>query len=255
MTCYSNYADVQGVKWYYEVHGEGKPALFLHGGLESIAQYKKLFSFLSDHFKVIAVDRRGHGRSYDNDQPYTYAHLAEEVMEFLKVIGITSTMLLGYSDGGNIGLHLVWRYPEHFSKFIAVSPNYRVEGGMLPEFIYAVQNFSKASLSAQFPHIVTEYEALNPQPDFDRYLQKGKPMWLTDPILEKAKMEQIQVPTLFIGGDRDIIPLEHLIEMYRLIKNARLSILPNTSHFVFQDFAFQENTKAVLEQCKNFLLE
>lgn len=255
MSYISDYAKIQGIKWYYEIHGEGPAVLFLHGGLESVASYKKLFSYLSSHFKLIAVDRRGHGRSYDRDEPYTYSSLAEEVMIFLETIGINQVMLIGYSDGGNIALHLALRYPQYFKKIIAVSPNYRVEGGMLPEFISAIKHFSRDSLLAQFPHIITEYESLNPQPDFDAYLRKSKPMWLGDPILEKEKMEQIQVPMLFIGGDRDIIPLEHLVEMYRLVKNARLAILPNTSHFVFQDFAFQESTKFAIELCKNFFLE
>ena len=127
------YAEVNGIKMYYETLGEGPPLLMLHGVTVSSECWSWQLDPFARHFQVIVPDSRGHGRSTDSDQPFSYAVMASDVIELLKHLQIQSADLCGWSDGGIIGLHLAIHHPGVIKKQILVGANFDVNG-LIPAF-------------------------------------------------------------------------------------------------------------------------
>jgi pimeloyl-ACP methyl ester carboxylesterase len=111
-----------------EVNGVREPFLLLHGGLSSSEEFRGILPGLAARFRVIALDRGGHGRSADSGRPFDYAAMAAEVNAFLQRIGVESAYVLGFSDGGVAGYQLAARYPQRVKRLIAIGANARVEG-------------------------------------------------------------------------------------------------------------------------------
>jgi len=244
----SGYAEINSVKLYYEITGEGEPLLLLHGGLGGSDYFSKIIPSLSGSFKVITVDRRGHGRSYDNGESYTYATMADETAAFLDHLQLDSVNILGFSDGGVVGYHLASTYPEKVRKLAAVGANFRVNG-MTEETIEFTKNrLTPEGLRETFPEIEREYRATNPQPDnFEFFLTRSNELWLRNPYLTEEQMTGIQAPVLFIVGENDAVRIEHVLLMRTLVEHSQMCVLPGATHFVLG-----ENPKVVLPILMDF---
>ena len=121
------YAAVNGLNMYYEEHGEGPPLLLLHGGSGSIPE--KWIPDFSPRFHVIAMEQMGHGRTADlRDRPFHYHDMAEDTVELMRQLGIESASVLGYSDGGIIGLDMAIHHPERVTKLAVTGANCRTDG-------------------------------------------------------------------------------------------------------------------------------
>lgn len=232
----SGYVDINSVKLYYEITGEGEPLLLLHGGLGGSEHFEAVLPDLSKAFKVITVDRRGHGRSHDNAEPYSYAGMADEMNAVLDHFEMDSVSIIGFSDGGVVGYHLASTYPEKVRKLVAVGANYRVDG-LTPETIEWTKNrLNPENLMIDFPDLEPRYRATNPQPDnFPAFLERSTALWLGDPYLTKEQMMAIQASVLFFVGENDAIRLDHVLEMKTLVKDSHLCVLPGASHFVLME--------------------
>jgi pimeloyl-ACP methyl ester carboxylesterase len=109
------FAAVNGLNMYYEVHGEGPPLLLLHGGSGSIPE--KWIPFFSSRFEVIAMEQMGHGRTADvMDRSFRYHDMAEDTVELMRQFEVQSAVVVGYSDGGIIGLHMAIHHPDRLTK-------------------------------------------------------------------------------------------------------------------------------------------
>ena len=109
------YAAANGLNMYYEVHGDGPPLLLLHGGSGSIPE--KWIPFFADRFQVIAIEQMGHGRTADNvDRPFHYHDMAEDTVELMRQLEIEHAVVVGYSDGGIIGLDMAIHHPARVAK-------------------------------------------------------------------------------------------------------------------------------------------
>ena len=126
------YIDVNDIKVYYEIYGEGEPLLLLHGNSGSIENFIYQIPELSKHFKVIAVDSRAQGRTSDSDQEITYALMASDMSELIDKLNLGKVNVVGWSDGGNIGLELAFAHPEKVLKVVAFGANYTYENWMAP---------------------------------------------------------------------------------------------------------------------------
>lgn len=232
----AGYAEINSVKLYYRIVGEGEPLLLLHGGLSGSEYFDAIVPTLAKSFKVITVDRRGHGRSYDNAEPYTYATMADEMNAFLDHIQIDSAMMLGFSDGGVVGYHLASTYPVRVKKLVAVGANYRVGGMTDPTQDWARNQLTPESLRAAMPGIADRYMAENPQPEnYSSWVERSRELWLRDPYLTESQMSEIQTEVLFVAGEKDAIRIDHVLEMHALVSNAQVCILPNATHFVLSE--------------------
>ena len=246
--------NVRGADWHYTISGQGDSVLFLHGGLDSIANHSKLISCLAGDFQVVAVDRRGHGASTDNGEPFDFPLMAEEVMEFTRKIALPPFHLVGYSDGADIGFHMASDHPAAVRSLVAISGNYKGINGMSPKWLDMLASFSFAYVREHLPQVLEQYAAVNPAPDPEAYISKTKALWDQETVVSGEKLAAITARTLLVSGDRDIALPEQALEMYALIPDAALMILPRSGHGTFVDVAWGPMADAVLPIIKNFLV-
>ena len=224
------YVDVNGLDMYYEAHGDGPPLLLLHGGSGSIPE--KWLPFFTPHFRVIAPEQMGHGRTADRiDRPFHYHDMAGDTVELMRQLEIESAAVVGYSDGGIIGLHLAINHPECVTKLAVTGTNARFDG-------YTVENQEETRTfdPANSP-VSDKYARLSPDgaEHWPVFLGRLKPMWSAEPHFTDEELGSIASPTLLIVGDADIVTPEHAVEMFRAIPGSQLCVVPNAGHGVMPD--------------------
>lgn len=242
-----------GINWFYTMEGQGEPLLFLHGGLDTCANYTNLLTELANNFHVIAVDRRGHGRTADTDAPFDYALMAEELAAFARKLGLSSFHVIGFSDGANIGLHMASRFPETVKSLIAISGNYRGSSGMSKGCLEMFDALSVDFVQEHMAQVLEQYNELNPNPIPETFIAKTKKLWNQENVISAELLTALRVSTLIVGGDRDMILPEQFVEMKALIPNSSLLMLPYCGHFVFQDFAWCSTAVSAVQLFKEFL--
>ena len=221
------YAAINGLNMYYEEHGDGPPLLLLHGGAGSIPE--RWIPLFSPRFRVIAMEQMGHGRTADLlDRPFHYHDMAEDTIELMRHLGIESACVVGYSDGGIIGLDIAIHHPDRVTKLAITGANARTDG-------YTAENQEMMrNLKPGDMPISESYRRLSPDgadhwPVFiDRLLR----MWSVEPSLTGEELQSIKAPTLIIVGDDDIVRTEHSVEMFRAIPHAQLCVVPDSGHGV-----------------------
>lgn len=221
------YAAVNGLNMYYEVHGDGPPLLLLHGGCGSIPT--KWIPYFSPQFQVIAMEQMGHGRTADcAARPFHYHDMAEDTVELLRQLGIASAVVVGYSDGGIIGLDIAIHHPECVTKLALTGVNSRTDG-----YTEENQNWTRSFNPANEP-ISEAYGRLSPDgvAHWPIVLGRLQRMWIAEPNFAREEMLRIKAPTLIIIGDGDIVTPEHAVEMFRTIPGAQLCVVPYARHGV-----------------------
>ncbi|MFB2607381.1 alpha/beta fold hydrolase, partial [Rhizobium phaseoli] len=119
----SGMADVNDIKMYYAEYGEGDPILFIHGGLGNTGVWgHQIAEFARDHL-VIVADSRGHGRSTRSQQPFGYDLMTSDYVALLDYLKIDKVTLVGWSDGGIIGIDMAMKHPEKLTRVIAQAAN------------------------------------------------------------------------------------------------------------------------------------
>ena len=230
-------ATVNGHKLTYELRGEGRPIVFLHGGGDSAA-----FSFPSqiDEFavrhQVIAPEQTGHGHTPDVAGPLSYSQMAEDTAELLRQLNLSQVDVVGWSDGGNVGLMLAARYPSLVRRLVISGANFS-PSGIDPKDLKELEATPPFKIMDEAER--TEYTALTP--DGAAHIPviggKLKDLWLNHPTpdeLSLAILRTIQARVMVMAGDHDVVPLAHTTELYRSLPNAELFILPGTSHRTFR---------------------
>lgn len=232
----TGYAEIAGVNLYYEINGAGEPLLLMHGGLGGSEHFDAVIPELANHFRVITVDRRGHGRSHDNGAPYSYAGMAAEMNEFLEFLELTSVKAIGFSDGGIVGYHLAGSYPDRIETLVAVGANSRLSGLTEGTLSFMKDQLTVGDLAKIYPEIITRYQAENPQPEnFPSFIERSRAFWLKDPYVPDEVMESIDCPVLFLLGEQDAVTIEHALEMRTLVPDSHLCIIPNANHFLLME--------------------
>ncbi|HMC99235.1 MAG TPA: alpha/beta hydrolase, partial [Ferruginibacter sp.] len=150
------YADVNGVKIYYETYGQGEPLLLLHGNSCSISLFEKQIPELAKHFRVIAVDTRGQGKSSEDGKTYSYDLFAEDMNALLDQLKIDSINILGWSDGGNTGLIMAMKYPAKVKRLACMGANVFIDESVIDKSVFKTIRKEKKELSKD-----TSYDARN----------------------------------------------------------------------------------------------
>ena len=237
----SGYAPVNGIKMYYAVYGKGDPILLIHGGLANSDYWANQVKELSKTHEVIVADSRGHGRSSWTSQPIGYDLMASDYVALLDYLKIPKAAIVGWSDGGIIGIDIAMRHPDRVTKLFAQAANVTTDG--------VKPNMDKAPAFAAFiERSASEHERLSPAPqDNKTFLKSIEKMWATEPDWTKAQLSEIRVPTAIVTGDHDeAIKRAHTDTMARVIPGAKLIILKDVGHFaMLQDP--EAYTKAVLD--------
>jgi pimeloyl-ACP methyl ester carboxylesterase len=235
------YATINGLRMYYEVHGAGRPLVLLHGGYQVIEALEPLLSSLARHWQVIAPELEGHGRTADLDRPLTREQMADDVAGLLDHLGVTGANVVGYSLGGMAAMRLAVRRPDLVRKLTLVSAPYSNDG------YYPATMAGWPDMSAEgFVGTPMEqaYMQTAPQPEhWPIFVDKVKHALMDFPGWSADDIRTITAPTLLVLGDADLVRPEYAVEMFRLFGGARedggmggvpasqLAILPGVTHF------------------------
>ncbi len=229
--------DVGGQRLHCQRGGRGPDLLLLHGGLSSSEDFEALRPDLERRFTVLTLDRSGHGRSTDSGKPFTYGGMAEEMMAALDALGIRRTAVVGWSDGGIIGLHLAARWPDRITRLVALGANVSVDGLAKGALAWIQSQDTPEKLLASLPEVAVAYRRLSPNPErLKDFLVRSRDLWLRDPYLPFEDLKRIQAPLLLIAGAKEDVPLEHLERIRAEVKRASpVMILHESSHFVLKE--------------------
>ena len=223
----SGYAPVNGLNMYYEIHGSGiMPLVLIHGGGSTIeTSFGALLPLLSSHAKVIAVELQAHGRTSDRDAPESFEQDADDVAALLQYLKVDKANILGFSNGGTTTMQIAIRHPSLVNKIVVVSANYKRDG-LISGFFEGMQH---ATLDNMPEPLKAAYLKVAPDKNHLQIMfKKDKERMLTFKDIAADHLRSIKADALLMVGDRDVVTTEHVIEMSRLIPNARLMILPGT---------------------------
>lgn len=235
----TGYADVNGIKMYYATYGEGAPVLLIHGGLGNADIWANQVADLSKDHQVIVADSRGHGRSTRTEAPFGYELMASDYLALLDHLKIDKVDLVGWSDGGIIGLDLAMKHPDRLKHLFAHAANATVDG-VKPSVA------TDPVFGAYIERMGGAYQKLSPTPtEYDAFVTQISHMWETEPAWTADQLKTITTPTLIVLGDHDeAITREHTDYLAQTIPTADEVILKDVSHFaMLQDPAGY--TKAV----------
>jgi len=229
------YIEVNDIKVYCEIYGEGEPLLLLHGNGGSIENFLLQIPEFSKHFKVIAVDSRAQGRSTDSDKEISYELMASDMTVLIDKLNLGSVYVVGWSDGGNIGLELAFAYPDKVKKLVTMGANYSHENFIAPSD-NVVMDINDPLITQS--RIFTEkykngLERLSPNPEKIPGIRK-KLNTLMDkyPNLTVEQLGKIVTPTLIVVGDHDLISLDHTVSLFTSLPHVQLFVVPGATHVV-----------------------
>jgi pimeloyl-ACP methyl ester carboxylesterase len=240
-----SYAQVNGLKMYYEVHGEGEPLILLHGGIGAIEMFGEVLPLLAADHKVIAADLQAHGRTADIDRPMSLEAMADDVAALIRHLGFDKVDIMGYSMGGHVALQTAIRHPELVRKLIVVSTTFKRDGwypeiqaGMGQMGAAAAEPMKQTPMYALYSQIAPRVE------DWPVLLTKMGDMLRRDYDWSKD-VAALNVPILIVVGDADSVRTSHAVEFFELLgggkvdgswdgsgmSKARLAILPGITHY------------------------
>lgn len=232
-----NYGEVNGIKMYYEIYGEGEPLLMLHGNGGSISVMREQISYFSKHFKVIAIDNRSQGKTNDNGDTLTYDEMAADINVLLDKLNIDSAYTIGQSDGAILGLILAYRYPAKIKSLAAMSPNIRPDSAVLyPKD----DSLFKMNVAKYEDSLKAGNTVINGKLKLLRLMRD-------EPHIMPSQLATIKAPVMIMTGDRDVIQLSHIIEIFRAIPGCELCVLPGSTHS-----ALRQNTEVFNETINHF---
>ncbi len=222
----SGTAPVNGIEMYYAIYGEGPPVLLIHGGLGYADIWGGQVAELSKDHTVIVAESRGHGRSTRNADPYSYDLMSSDYVALLDYLKIDKTALVGWSDGGIIGIDIAMNHPEKLTKVFAQAANTKVDG-VKPD---VMQN---KTFAGYIDHAGEVYKKISPTPDqYDAFVEQISNMWASQPNWSDDDLKGIKTPIAIVLGDHDeAITREHTDYMAKTIPGAKLIILKDASHF------------------------
>lgn len=223
------------IKHHYFELGEGFPLILLHGNGEDAGYFVHQMEPFAKHFRVIAIDTRGHGQTPRGNAPFTIRQFAEDLLGFMDQQSIEKAHILGFSDGGNIAMVFAMAHPERVEKLILDGANLDAAGVKRSIQIPIEIGYRIAKIFAgKSPDAKKNAELLG--------------LMVNDPNVKPEELAQIQCPTLVIAGSKDMIKEDHTRLIARSIPGAQMVIIPG-NHFVAN-----KNPDAFNEAVLRFLL-
>lgn len=234
-----NGGESMDIKLFYEERGEGEALILLHGNGEHGGYFVHQMEYFSRKYRVIAVDTRGHGLSPRGKGAFSLERFAEDLRQFMDEKEIAWANILGFSDGGNIGLIFALKYPERVKNLILNGANLHPDG---------------VKRKVQIP-IVLEYRKTL------RFAKKSKKarrkaellgLMVNEPDISEKELSGLPVRTLVIAGKRDMIRESHTKKIYQSLPNAKLALIEG-DHFIAKKNpeVFNRVTDAFLENGKH----
>ena len=241
----SGHLAVNGLSYYYEIHGEGEPILLLHGGLGSIDMFRPLLPKLAEGRRIIAVDLHGHGRTSLGDREISLIDMGDDMAKILEQLGYAQVDVLGYSMGGFVAFRLAVQHPDSVRRLVLVSAGF-AHDGFYPEMLpMQAQVGAPMAEAMKDTPMYKSYVAVAPHPeDFPKLLDRMGAL-MRKPYNWAGDVKKLTMPTMLVFGDSDMFRPEHIVEFYHLLggglKDAgwmrehmsknRLAIIPDVTHY------------------------
>ena len=227
---FGHFIDVNGLHMYYEDRGEGTPLILLHGGLGTAELgWAELREVFSRHFRVIAPDCRGSGRTNNPQKILNYALMADDIVALVKALDVKKPLICGWSDGGQIAMEIGIRYRELPKALVLGAATYKLTKHT-SDALSAVRDWLQSEPKLEESLRNAHSHVYGPK-YLETFLTLLIQMWGDPTGYPIEDIKSIEAPSLLIIGDKDeAIPLEIQLEMYNLIPNAELSIIPNMTH-------------------------
>lgn len=220
----SGYSDVNGLKMYYEIHGEGNPLVLIHGGGSTIeTTFGRIIPLLKKNRKLIAVELQAHGHTNDRDTFLTFEQDAADVAKLLENLGISKADFLGFSNGGQTAIELALHYSQLVNKLILTSTFYKRNAAVTQFW----EGFEDAKIE-WMPEVLKEAYLLatNSEAGLLNMFNKDVQRMKTFKGWEDEQIKSIKAPTLVINGNQDVGSLEHAVEMCNTIPTCELVVFP-----------------------------
>ena len=220
----NGYSEVNGLKMYYEIYGQGKPLVLIHGGGSTIqSTFEKVIPLFAKKRKVIALELQAHGRTNDRDADLSFEQDADDIAALLIKLGVEKADFFGFSNGGTTALLLATRHPELVDKIILGSALAKRNG--VPQEFW--EYMKQAQLNNMPEELKAAYIKIAPAPNglqimHDRDVRR----MVNFKDIPDGQIRSVKAPTLVINGDKDMIRTEHALELHRLITHSELAIIP-----------------------------
>lgn len=213
------YFNIRGFKMYFEVYGTGKPILMIHGNGGSISSFAGNAPYFSEKYQVIIADSRAQGNSHDDKDSLSFEMMADDEVALMDSLRIKSAYVLGWSDGGVVALLMAIRHPERVTKLAVSGANLRPDSNALDPDLWKKQ---------QLIYNASKNKTLKSDKDKNDWK-----LFLLDwlqPNISLNVIKTIKCPALIIGGDHDLIPVKHTVQISQNIPNSKLWIVPHSGH-------------------------
>jgi pimeloyl-ACP methyl ester carboxylesterase len=211
-----------GSRFYYETYGAGVPLLLIHGNGQSIGSFKGQIGPLSKRHEVIAMDSRGQGKSELGSAALTYEQMAEDTNALLEHLRLDHVKVLGWSDGGIIGLLLTIHHPDKVAMLAVMGANLEPDAA----YPWAIEGIvrTRTRITAKLAH------SKDPKPL--QFELKLLDLLGNQPHIPLSDLNTIQVPTLVMAADRDVIRDDHTLRIFHAIPKSQLAIFPGATHII-----------------------
>jgi pimeloyl-ACP methyl ester carboxylesterase len=218
------YSEVNGLSMYYEIYGQGKPIVLIHGGGSTIqTSFEKIIPLLAQKRMVIAMELQAHGRTNDRNADLTFEQDADDVATLLKNLKIDQSDFLGFSNGGTTAFQIAIRHPALVDKLILASPLAKRNGA--PDWFWGFM--SQAKLENMPEQLKDGYKKVAKDPSGLQVMHdRDAKRMVNFKDMQDEQIKSIQASTLIIIADKDVITPEHAIELHRQIANSELAIIP-----------------------------
>ena len=236
---------INGVNYYYEIHGHGEPLVLFHGALGSMEMFGPVRSLLAREREVISVDLHGHGRTALGERAINPNEMAEDMAVLMDRLDIDRADALGYSLGGDVAFRLAVQHPARVGRLVLVSSAFSREG-FHPEInaMRAQMGGAMADSMRNTP-MYRAYAAVAPDPGEFPVLLDRIGEWLRIPYDWEDDVSKLTMPVMLVYGDSDMIRPDHIVTFYRLLgggirdagwtreymSSNRLAILPGRTHY------------------------
>lgn len=217
-----SFATVNGIRLSYETYGQGPAMLQIHGNGDSILGMRHQIPFFAAHYKVIVADSRGHGKSELGEGRLTYEQMAEDLDALLSKLAVEGADVLGWSDGGILGLLLAIHHPEKVRKLAIMGANLEPAGAY--DWGLAWASHQEKTIN----DMLAQGDTSQPW----RQLKQHMDLLLNQPHIPLSDLHRITAPVLVMAGDKDVIRTEHTVTIFENLPRAQLCIFPGATHLI-----------------------
>ena len=220
----SEYIKVDGHDLYcYEWENEGEAVVLLHGGLSQTAHWAANIVPDLEDYHVFAYDRSSHGFTAYREESINFQYQVREAIAYLETVVKEPAHIIGWSDGGIIGLFVAIQRPDLVKSLVSIAANFHFKG--------TVDSFEMGPISDEDRAEYAIYSPDSPE-TLDLIHSRFHTMWKSEPDIPVSELEKIQCPVLVMAGDDDVIRHSHTIELFESLPLGQLAIVPGTSHIL-----------------------